>query len=364
MDARFTRRDLMRTTLAAGGSLALGGFAGRRALAMDLPWTPERPIRTVVQYAAGGGTDVAVRAIMAEAAKVLGQQINVINMPGAVGSVALQYGLDQPHDGYTWLGTGGFTDFPRILGIQDTVSWRDWQWFTTNNSYASWSASPSTEFKTFQNVVDYAKANPGKLRVGTDGEGGLWHEAMLMVATRAGFTFTNVPFDGGAPATLAAIQQEVDITGTGLHEQIQFIRAGQLTNLAVFSKEPIDAGNGLVLRPISEFVPEAAVDAPFGGVVGVAVPRDVPAEVLQSMSIALQQALESESVTELLDSRFMGKFFQEGAVVDEWLARLETRRAALFHDIGLAKRSPEELGLPAPEEFDGWWPPEGYSPAI
>jgi tripartite-type tricarboxylate transporter receptor subunit TctC len=194
----------------------------------------------VIQFAAGGGTDTVIRTLLKEIEPILGQSINATNMTGALGSIATQHVLSQPADGYTWLGAGGFLDYPRIRGMDATITWKDFQFFQAASSIASWSTHPDSQFKTFQDVVDFAKANPGKLRVSTDGIGGLWHEAMALVSSRAGFDFTNVPYDGGAPATLAALQKEVDVAGSGLHEQIQFVRSGQLRHLATFTKEPVD----------------------------------------------------------------------------------------------------------------------------
>jgi tripartite-type tricarboxylate transporter receptor subunit TctC len=78
--------------------------------------------------------------------------------------------------------------------------------------------------------------------------------------------------DGGAPATLAAVQKEVDVSGSGLHEQAQFIRAGRLRHLATFTSQPVPFGDK-ALDPITKFVPTAADSAPFGAVYAIAVRR-------------------------------------------------------------------------------------------
>jgi tripartite-type tricarboxylate transporter receptor subunit TctC len=346
-----------------GATFAFPGLLSSRAFAQE-QWKPERPIQVVIQFAAGGGTDTVIRTMLKEMEPVIGQRINATNMTGALGSVATRHVLSQPADGYTWLGAGGFLDYPRIRGIDTAITWKDFQFFQGASSIASWSVHPDSPFKTFQDLVDFAKANPGKLRVSTDGMGGLWHEAMALVSSKAGFEFTNVPYDGGAPATLAALQQEVDVAGSGLHEQIQYIRSGQLRHLAVFTSEPIDIGDGVQLEPVTKYVAEAAADAPFGADYNLALRRETPPEILQTVAEALRQAVASEAFTKMLTERFMQPTFIVGEEIDKKAARLETSRAALFAQLKLAEKSAADLGLPEPAGFDQWWPPEGYKPAM
>jgi tripartite-type tricarboxylate transporter receptor subunit TctC len=326
-------------------------------------WKPERPIQAVIQFAAGGGTDAVVRTVLKEAEPVLGQRINATNMTGALGSVALEHVLQQPADGHTWLGCGGFVDYPRIAGMTASVAWRDWQFYQTNTSIASWSVHPDSPFKTFADVIEYARANPGKLRVSSDGIGGLWHEAMAIIALKAGYKFNNVPFDGGAPATLAAVQKEVDVAGSGLHEQAQFIRAGRLRHLATFTSQPVPFGDK-TLEPITKFVPAAAESAPFGAVYAIALRRQTPTHILHTLASVFERAVKSPGFQKMLGDRFMQENFLTGAALDKKIAMMETQRAHLFQELGLAKKTPQELGLPSPDKFDSWWPPQGYEPAI
>jgi tripartite-type tricarboxylate transporter receptor subunit TctC len=358
-----------RGLILSGSALGVAALAGKggaplvAAAQAQAAWKPERPIQAVIQFAAGGGTDAVVRTVLKEAEPILGQRINASNMTGALGSVALEFVIQQPADGHTWLGCGGFVDYPRIMGMHASVAWRDWQFFQTNTSIASWSVHPDSQFKTFDDVVTYAKANPGKLRVSSDGMGGLWHEAMALVALKAGFKFTNVPFDGGAPATLAAVQREVDVAGSGLHEQAQFIRAGRLRHLATFTAEPVPFGDK-TLDPIVKYVPGAAEYAPFGAVYAIALRRQTPPHILKTLASVFEGAVKSPGFQKMLKDRFMQENFLTGAALDKKIARMETQRAHLFQELGLAKKTPQELGLPEPEKFDAWWPPQGYQPVL
>lgn len=358
------RRQFIKTASLAGlaGLAGISGYPMRSAHAAEM-WKPDRPIHVYIQFSAGGGTDTVIRTLLKAMEPILGTRINATNMTGALGSVANQHVMSQPADGYSWLGAGGFLDYPRIQGISDLVAWRDFQFYQAATSLASWATHPDSRFKTFQDVIDYAKANPGKLKVSTDGVGGLWHEAMSLIALKAGFEFTTVPFDGGAPATLAALQQEVDIAGSGLHEQIQFVRAGKLRHLATFTDEPVQIDDKTSLEPVTKYVPSAAANAPFGGMYNLALRRDTSPHILKTVEVAVAQAVASESFQKMLQQRFIQATVVAGAEIDEKTARLETERVALFETLGQAKKNAAELGLPSPDGFDGWWPPQGYSPA-
>ena len=359
---KFDRRLFIKTAALTGAGALTPDLLVSTASAQEA-WKPTRPIQVVIQFAAGGGTDVVIRTLIKQMEGVLGQRINATNMTGALGSIATKHVLGQPADGYTWLGAGGFLDYPRIRGIDGAVSWKDFQFFQSASSIASWATHPESRFKTFQDVIDWAKQNPGKLRVSTDGVGGLWHEAMALVSSRAGFEFTNVPFDGGAPATLAALQKEVDIAGSGLHEQIQFVRAGQLKHLATFTDKPVDIGTAK-LEPVTKFVPGAKANAPFGADYNIALRRDTPKPILQAVSAAVAAAVASEPFKKMLQDRFIEANVVTGEAMDRKAARLETERMALFQQLKLAQKTPQELGLPSPLAFDTWWPPKDYKPAL
>ena len=360
---KLTRRDFLKS-VSVGAVSAVGPNILLRTAHAQTAWKPERPIQVVIQFAAGGGTDVVLRTLLKQMEGGIGQRINVTNMPGALGSIATKHVMGQPADGYTWLGLGGFLDYPRIRGIDDAIAWKDFQLYQVASSLASWATHPSSPFKTFQDVIDFAKKNPGKLRVSSDGVGGLWHEAIARVAAKAGFEFTNVPYDGGAPATVAALQREVDIAGSGLHEQIQFVRAGQLRHLATFTPAPVDVGGKLVLESVTKYVPGVAASAPFGGDYCLGLRRETPRHILQAVSTAISAAIASAPFKKMLEDRFIVANVVFGETMDKKAARYETDRAALFQDLKLAKKSAQELGLPSPEGFDKWWPPKDYKPAL
>jgi len=327
-------------------------------------WKPKRSIRLVIQFAAGGGTDMNLRTLSKGMEEVLGQPITCTNMTGALGSIAANYVYEQPADGYTWLGAADFSRYFRIMDVNKTAAWRDWQYFQASVSIASWSVLPNSPIKSFEDLVRMAKEKPDTLRVSTDGKGGLWAEAISIVADAGGFTFKNIPYDGGAPATLACLQGDVDVAGSGLHEQIEFIRAGKLRNLAIFSDTDIEVPGVGTLKSITRLIPATKAFAPFGGMYNLVLKRETPKPILMGIKKAFAHAIETPAYQELLAKRYFKKQFVYGAEADKKAARLECASAWLYHKLGIGKKSPEELGLPKLEDFDRWWPPKDYKPSV
>jgi tripartite-type tricarboxylate transporter receptor subunit TctC len=353
-------------------------FAGTTALAIAVvlthllssnvswaqEWKPNRPIKLVIQFAAGGGTDMNLRTLAKGMEEALGQAVTCMNMTGALGSIAANYVYEQPSDGYTWLGAADFSRYFRISDVHKTAAWRDWQYFQSAVSLASWSVVPNSPIKSFEDLLRIAKTKPDSLRVSTDGKGGLWAEAISIVADAGGFTFKNIPYDGGAPATLACLQGDVDVAGSGLHEQIEFIKAGKLRNLAVFSDVDIEVPGVGTLRSITKIVPATKAFAPFGGMYNLAFRRDTPKPILMAAKKALIHAVQTPAYQDLLKKRFFKQQLVYGAEADKKAARLECASAWVYQKLGIAKNSPEALGLPKLGDFEKWWPPKDYKPSV
>ena len=358
------RRNFFRIGFLLAAIVALVVFSITSNAIGEDTWKPERPVRLVIKYSAGGGTDTILRTLAKGMQKELGQKIIATNMTGAVGSIAAKYVSDQPADGYTWLGFGNYNKHFRPMNLADLSSWRDFNTFLVGNSLGSWSVVPDSSITSFEDFIQKAKANPGKIKVATDGKGGLWHEVMSTIASITDIDVNYVTYDGGAPATLAALQKEVDLVCSGLHEQIEFIKAGKLRNLAQFSEEDIQVTGVGTLKTITKIVPETKAMAPFGSMYGIGLRRDTSKAVLLKVKAAIQAGLENPEFDAMLKKRFLKKTFVYGAAADKKAAHLEVMAANLFYDLGIAQKSPKELGLPPINQFDQWWPPKDYTPNL
>ena len=367
MSDRKTRRPGMdrRQLLAATAATAALAITIKPGTGLAQSY-PGRPITVVIMYAAGGGTDTVMRKIAEEMAAAKGWDVNVINKPGAVGGVATQYVAARPSDGYTILGGANYNKFVRVMGHVDEVPWENWVFFQAANSLASWSVRKDSPYQTFQDVVDDAKANPGKISISTSGTGGLWHELALIVASFSGIELKYVPYKGGKPATLAGLQGETDIAGGGVHEHVELVRSGDLRPLHQTGPEDITLDNGLVWPSIGGMVPEIKPFLPVGGTYNFIVKRDTPAEILQEIQEAFVAAASSDGFKEMMASKYFDLDIVTGEEADKRAARLEVVTVDTFNkyadQIGQEVKSAADLGLPSPAEFENWWPPEGYEP--
>ncbi len=355
------RRDFL------GGAAAMSAFAitmPRGAKAAD-KW-PDKPITVVIMYAAGGGTDVVMRLIAKEMAAAKGWTIQPLNKPGAVGGIATNYVLHEPADGYTLLGAANFNKFVRVMGHTTSKSWEDWTIMQAASSLADWSVRAESPLKNFDDMVKWAKANPGKLTISTSGTGGIWHEVAMQIAEQIGIKVQFVPYKGGKPATLAGLQGETMIAGGGVHEHIELIRAGKLHSLFQCGTADIKLADGKVLPSIGTLVPKTKPLLPLGGNYNLLMRRTVPVAIQKEVTEAFVAAVKSPAFAAVCEKKYFERHVLTGEAADKRAAQLEVSTAYLFNkyrdQIGGKVMSAKDLGLPSPEGFDKWWPPKGYKP--
>lgn len=356
------RRDFT-TGLLAGGAAFLTIRPGPGRAATD--W-PGQPITLVIMYAQGGGTDTIMRTLAQEMASAKGWTINSINKPGAIGALATDFVAGKPSDGYNILGAGNYNKFLRVMGNPLRPAWEDWTIFQAANAIGSWAVPANSDFETFEDVVAYAKENPGALTMSTSGTGGVWHELGLIVSNAAGIEISYVSYKGGKEATLAGLQGETDIAGGGVHEHIDLIRAGRLRSLQQTSASDITLEDGTVLRSIGSILPQLQPILPLAAQFNMMMKRDTPLPILREVKDAFLTAVSSAAFREIVEDQYYEIDIRTGVEADRRAAQLETIAAATFNrysdQIGVELVTAETLSLPRPEAFDSWWPPEGYEP--
>ncbi len=184
---------------------ALGAFCGP----LSAQEYPTKPVTLIVPWPAGGSTDISMRAIADAASKHLGQPIAVDNKGGGGGTVgpATMAAAARP-DGYT-ISQIPITVFR--LPLMQEVSWdpaKDFSYIIHLTGYTfGVTTSAESQFKTWKDVVDFAKANPGKVTYATPGTGTSLHVGMEQIAAMAGIKLTQVPFKGGAETNAAVLGQ-------------------------------------------------------------------------------------------------------------------------------------------------------------
>ncbi len=201
---------------------------------------PNKPIKLIVPWSAGGGTDAIARALARSGEKHLGVPVVVENKPGGTGAVGLGETVKANPDGYTlallpvelsFLKDQGiypfdFSNFTRIMNL--------------NTDPSALTVKADAPWNSLKEFVDYARRNPGSIKIGHSGTGMLWHLAAATLALETGTEYTYVPFNGAADAIASVLGQNIDaVTVSGAEVSAQ-VRAGEMKILAVFGENRLD----------------------------------------------------------------------------------------------------------------------------
>ena len=197
---------------------------------------PHRPIRWIIPYAPGGGTDVIARPIALKLGEVLGQPIVYENRGGGGGLIAGELVAKSAPDGYTLLvGSGNTHTFPTLLF--DKVQYDPVKDYAPITNFVDVPnmlvAHPSFAPKTAPEIIAFGKAHPGKISWASSGNGAGGHLALVLFAQQAGIKVLHVPFKGAGPAVIAMLGGETDLLFANTGVFMGHIKAGKLRAIAV-----------------------------------------------------------------------------------------------------------------------------------
>jgi tripartite-type tricarboxylate transporter receptor subunit TctC len=214
-------------------ALAVGAAHAQAPAAKD--W-PTRPIRIVVPSPPGGPPDLILRAIQPKMAALLGQPLIIENRAGAGGMVGTAYVAKQPPDGYTWLFTTA--SHVNIPPFNENVTYDPVKDFThvtlaAQNFGQALVVHPDVPAKNVQELIAYAKKNPGKLTYANAGNGTASHIPAEVMKTMTGTDILSVPYKGIVEATTDLIAGRIDIFFVGTNIALQHVQSGRLRALAL-----------------------------------------------------------------------------------------------------------------------------------
>jgi tripartite-type tricarboxylate transporter receptor subunit TctC len=294
-----TRRQLLITATAA--LLALAGTCASAQTA----W-PSKPVRIVVPFAPGGTTDILARAVAPELSKAFGQQFVVENKPGAGGNLGAEVVAKSPGDGYTLLmGTVGTHGINRALYPKLPYDpFKDFAPITLVASVPNVMVVPA-EFarangiNTAQDFTKLAKSKPGKLNMGSSGNGTSIHLAGELFKSQTGIFMTHIPYRGSGPALLDLVGGQVDVMFDNLPSAMQLIKGGKLKALAVTS-----ASRSAALPDVPT-IEEAVGLKGFEATswFGLLAPAGTPADVVNRLQQEVAKALNNPAINEKMLSQ-------------------------------------------------------------
>lgn len=286
------RRFLLLATAAAmAGALALPTLANAQGA------YPNRPIKFVVPYSAGGLPDTVARIFAQRLGDRLGQSVVVDNRPGANGVVAAQALATAPKDGYTFMVTDGsmFSINPAIYKNLTYDYKRDFIPVSLAARAPLYlAANIKMPFNSLQEFIAVAKAKPGTLNYGSSGIGSTHHLTMEAMKAALGLQITHVPFKGSGQSVPALIGGQVDVLFSALPSLSGFAKAGQAKLLAS------NAASRSSLEPNVPVIAEIIPGFDFAPIVGVLAATGTPASAIERISAEMAQIAKMPEVIETL----------------------------------------------------------------
>ena len=207
---------------------------------------PVKPLRFIVAFAPGGGTDVIGRIIAQKLTDALGQQVIVENRPGAGGLTGFEYGMRSAPDGYTLtVITPGYGILPSLYPVKYDLLVDYTPVVHIARGPLVVVIHPSMPAKTLKDLIAMAKARPGQIVYGSAGQGSIVHLASELFLDRAGIKMVHVPYKGGAPALTDLLAGQVALVFATPQVGLQQVKAGRLRALAVTTADRIAAEPGI-----------------------------------------------------------------------------------------------------------------------
>lgn len=261
---------------------------------------PSKPIKLIVPWSAGGGTDAIARALAKSGEKHLGVPVVVENKPGGTGAVGLGETVKADPDGYTlailpvelsFLKDQGiypfdFSNFTRIMNL--------------NTDPAALTVKADAPWDTLEEFVEYARKNPGAIKIGHSGTGMLWHLAAATLALNTGTEYIYVPFNGAADAIASVLGENIDaVTVSGAEVSAQ-VRAGEMKTLAVFGEKRMD------IFPDTPTAREQGYDIVVNTFRGLGGPAGIPEDRVAILHEGFKKMMEEPDFVKVISNMGLG----------------------------------------------------------
>ncbi len=291
---------------------------------------PDRPVKLIVPWAAGGDTDSIYRAFAAQLQKQLGETVVVANVGGASGTKGAKEAKDAPADGYTIFAVHDSIHSTYFTGVAD-VNWTDFQPICRVSATPSIvTASPKSTWTDMKAMIADAKARPGQVSVGAT-LGSTSHFFPAMVEKAAGLKFRYVPYEGTAPRMNALLGSHIDLAESNLTQKGK-VDAGQLKFLAVATEKRLPD------LPSLPTLKELGIDVEYAVNRGLLAPKGTPADVMAKLVAGCAAAAKEPEVQQA--------FAKQGTLVShlgpeqytEFLKKNDTLNRDLAKDLGMLKR--------------------------
>ncbi len=291
---------------------------------------PDRPVKLVVPWAAGGDTDNIFRPFAPGLQKALGQTVVIANIGGASGTRGAKEVKDSPADGYTLYAVHDYIHSTYWAGVAD-VKYTDFEPICMISSTPSvLTASPKTPWKSMQDLLADAKKRPGQITVGAT-LASTSHFFPALIEKQTGTKFKYVSYEGLAPRMNAILGGHVDLTDSNLTQKGK-VEAGQLKFLAIATEKR---------HPEMPGVPtlkELGINVVFDVNRGLMVPKGTPADVIQKLGSACAAAAKEPEFAKAMRLQGTDVRYMERATYAKWQKEADDLNRTIAKDLGLLKR--------------------------
>jgi tripartite-type tricarboxylate transporter receptor subunit TctC len=290
---------------------------------------PTKPINFVIGYPAGGTTDVCARPLVMAASKILGQPIVVLNKPGGGSAVAVASLKIEKPDGYT---IGVLPSGAVLSQHMRQVPYDSVKDFTPIMQYAEYliglAVRSDSPWKTFKEFIDYAKANPGKVRYSTAGSGTPQHLVMERLALKEKIKWTHIPFQGGGPAVTAVLGGHVEAVSQTT-EWKAHVESGRLRLLAVYEeKRMADFPNVPTLLDLGYDITAASL-------ISIVGPKGLSPHIVGTLHGAFKKAMEDPDFIKVSRQVDQPSLYRGPADLAKHLVKMNEEVGGLIKSLGL-----------------------------
>jgi len=303
--------------------------AGAGAAAADV--YPNRPVRVIIPFSAGGATDVVIRIVASKLPELLGQQVVIDNRTGAGGLIGTEIAAKSTPDGYTLVATG--TPHVIVPALYKNVSFDPLKDFAPIMQIGSQpyglTVHPSLGVKSVKELIELARKSPGRIDYASSGQGGAQHLFQAMFVSMAKINMMHVPYKGSGPARADLLGGQIKVGCLGLSSIINQHKAGQLRIIAVTSaKRSPELPD---IPTIGETVPgyEASLWT------GILAPRGTPAAAIKRIQSDVTKLLQRADVRTAFDR--VGTYVEgtDPKAFEEYLKVEYAKWGKVVRDLGL-----------------------------
>ena len=293
---------------------------------------PTKAIRIVVPFSPGGTSDILARTLGTKLTEAWGQPVLVENKAGASGNVGADFVAKAPADGYTLL----LTDLS-VLSINQSVfasmpydGIKDFSpVIMVSYSPHALGVHPSVPVNSVKELIDYAKANPGKLNFAISGTGGAPHLAGIAFAQRTGINWAYIPYKGGSQAVADVASGQSNVIMNGMLATYPTIKSGRIKGLAVSSLHKVSSAPELAT--IAEVLPGFET----GSYQGIVAPAGTPSEVVAKLNAEIARIMATQDMKERLAAQGTEVRSSSPDALLNFLRAEKTRWAQVIKDSGI-----------------------------